>query len=390
MRNSIKKIVSTLLCVSVLSFCALSCKNKGGSVSNASESVGVKLEDVVDFVLEVESGRDVKILQLTDIQIIDSSQQRYDGRLHSWSIDTWAPDKVEIVAFQYMRETVEAVNPDLIVLSGDNVYGEFDDSGVMLQKLVEEIESYDIPWTLTFGNHDNETRKGIEWTCEQYINAKNCMFTRGDIENVEGNGNFNVAITQGGKLTEVIWLMDSNGHTDNDPDGNSYSKQGILKGQLAWFEEENEKLKEFNGGVSPKAIGFFHHPPRAFGDALAFYGYESAANAFLTPDGNWGTFSPIIIPENNNGDIGAMRKDAGGYIDQNYKFHEMLKTYSVEGWFFGHDHRNNASCSFEGVRYTYGLKASKYDDYEVGDIGGTVITIGENPLKVNHYYCKTK
>ena len=40
-----------------------------------------KLENVVDFVLEIPEGRDAVVLQLTDIQIIDSDQQRYPGRL---------------------------------------------------------------------------------------------------------------------------------------------------------------------------------------------------------------------------------------------------------------------------------------------------------------------
>ncbi|MBS1313962.1 MAG: hypothetical protein HP048_01260, partial [Clostridia bacterium] len=177
------------------------------------------LEEAVDFVLEVEAGRDVKILQLTDIQIIDSSQMRTPDRLQSWSIENWKPENLPDLAWKYTREAVEAVQPDLIVLSGDNVYGEFDDSGTMLQALIAEMESYGIPWTLTFGNHDNETRKGVAWTCEQYIDAEHCLFTRGPVETAdgreyfltEGNGNFNIGIVQGGKLTEVVWLMDSNG-----------------------------------------------------------------------------------------------------------------------------------------------------------------------------------
>lgn len=348
----------------------------------------MELNDLVDFVLDVQEGRTVKILQLTDIQIIDSSQQRYEGRLHSWSIEAWAPQKLEEVAFQYIRETVNAVKPDLIVLSGDNVYGEFDDSGEMLLKLIAELESYNIPWTVTLGNHDTESRMGVEWICEQYANAKNCMFTRGDTQNVHGNGNFNIAITQGGKLTQIVWLMDSNGHTDNQPYDNSFSHYGLFESQLQWFKSENEKIKEFNGGTSPNAIGFFHHPPRAFGDALAQYGYQSSSNGFLTPEGNWGTFSPIVIPENQIGDVGAMNKDAGEYIDTEYEFHNLLKLYGVKGWFFGHDHRNNASCCFQGVRYTYGLKASKYDDYQPNEIGGTVINVNNKELTVNHYYCK--
>ena len=58
------------------------------------------LEEAVDFVLEVEAGRDVKILQLTDIQIIDSSQMRTPDRLQSWSIENWKPENLPDLAWK--------------------------------------------------------------------------------------------------------------------------------------------------------------------------------------------------------------------------------------------------------------------------------------------------
>lgn len=359
-----------------LAFLGAACKGKEEKA---------KLSDIVDFVLEVPAGRDVKILQLTDIQIIDSTQQRYDGRLHEWSAEAWKPENLPDLAWKYTRQIVERVQPDLIVLSGDNVYGEFDDNGTMLQALVAEMDSYKIPWTLTFGNHDNETHKGVEWTCEQYSQSEYGMFTRGSAD-IEGNGNFKIGITQDGKLTEIVWLMDSNGHTDSDKAQNMYSTVGLFDRQIAWFESENEKLRAWNGGENVKAIGFFHHPLRAYGDGLQKYGYVSSLHGFFTEDGDYGVFSEVIVPENDAGDGGAMHKDAGEYIDRNYKFHELLKKYGVEGWFFGHDHVNNASVSFEGVRYTYGLKASKYDSYYEGEIGGTSILVGQDGLRVNHVY----
>lgn len=358
----------------------------------------VPLEDVVDFVLEVEEGRDVVILQLTDIQIIDSSQRRTPARLPEWSVANWAPQRLPELAWKYTRATVDAVKPDLIVLSGDNVYGEFDDSGTMLQALIAEMESYNVPWTIVFGNHDNETHMGVEWTCEQYENAPHCLFKRGETEEIEGetyfvtegNGNFNIGITQGGKLTEVVWLMDSNGHTDSDRDQNMYSHVGLLEGQIGWFTERCEALKAYCGGTSPKSIGFFHHPLRALGDGLQKYGYMSSRHDFYDENGDYGTFSEIIIPENDDGDCGAMHKDAGQYIDGDYEFHALLKKYGCEGWFFGHDHENNASVCFEGVRYTYGLKASLYDSYVAGDIGGTRIAVGKDGLRVEHVYYTEK
>lgn len=380
-----------LLCILLVAICAFSLFG-----CNKGNKSNLKLEDVVDFVLEVEAGRDVRILQLTDIQIIDSSQRREPGRLPSWSVSNWAPENLPELAWKFTRRAVERVKPDLIVLSGDNVYGEFDDNGTMLQALITEMESYKTPWTFVFGNHDNETRKGVEWTCEQYINAEHCMFFRGPKEvdengeeyfSVAGNGNFNIAITQGGKLTEIVWLMDSNGHTNADKDQNMFSSQGLKDSQIEWFTARNELLKEYNGGKSPKSIGFFHHPMRALGDAVQKYGYLSSTHDFFDENGDYGKFKEFVIPENTLGDCGAMRKDAGGYIDSNYKFHNLLKTYGVEGWFFGHDHQINASASFEGVRYTYGLKASLYDSHTPSDIGGTQILVGEKGLRVNHVYC---
>lgn len=358
---------------------------------------GIKLEDCVDFVLNVDGGRDVKILQLTDLQIIDSMQQRTPDRLGEGQTEMWLPEKMYDLVWKYMREAVERVQPDLIVLSGDNVYGEFDDKGTTQSALIAELDSYGIPWTLTFGNHDNETRKGVAYTCEQYAQAENCLFRRGPVETVdgqerllaEGNGNFNIGIVQDGKLTEVVWLMDSNGHTDNDPSQNMFSEVGLMSGQIEWFRERNELLKVYNGGTSPKSIGFFHHPMRAYGDAVKKYGYSSPNNKFWGDGNALKPFSPFEIPENDNGDSGAMLEDCV-YIDSSYTFHEMLKKYNCEGWFFGHYHKNSASAVYDGVRYTFGLKASLYDYHEPSMIGGTEIIVGESPLAVRHVYTQYK
>ncbi len=371
-----KRIVSLMICGALIAV--------AGGCGKLSSDERVKLENAVDFVLELPESRDAVILQLTDIQIIDSEQQRYPGRLPYFA-EEWKPENMDKLAFSHMREIVKRVKPDLIVLSGDNVYGEFDDKGTSLTALINEMESYETPWTLTFGNHDNETRKGVAWTCEQYEKAEHCLFKRGPIESVHGNGNFNIGIVQGGKLSGVVWLMDSNGHTDSDSDQNMYSTQGLFPDQIEWFESRCEKLREYNGGKSPRSIGFFHHPLRAFGDGLKQYGYVSGRHDFYAADGA-GDFKKIVVPENPYGDIGSMNKDAGSYIDLEYEFHGLLKKYGCEGWFFGHDHENNASVTFEGVRYTYGLKSSEYDSFISSVLGGTRITLGESGLKVCHEF----
>lgn len=375
----LKKIIIFFV-TAIMSFSFFACKD-----NNSQQSI-LKNEDVADFLLEVESGRQVKILQLTDIQIIDSSQMRSPTRLHPWSIEKWVPTAVTELAYLPMRQIVQKTKPDLIVLSGDNVYGEFDDSGIMQKSLIAELDSYKIPWTLTFGNHDNETQKGVAYTCEQYSKSQYCLFKRGDIENISGNGNFNIGIVQDGRITEVVWLMDSNGHTDSDRAQNMFSHVGLFEDQINWFKNGSKKLKEYNNGKNISSIGFFHHPMRAFGDGLQQYGYMSTLHGFFSPDGEYGNFTSLTIPKNDLGDYGVMGVDAGQYCDSDYEFHNALKEYETEGWFFGHDHKNNASVTFEGVRYGYGLKASYYDDYTEGQIGGTLIMAGNGPLKAQNIY----
>ena len=136
----------------------------------------INFSDYVDFVVSVPEDREAVILQLTDPQIIDSSQCRTEDRLSSIGKDIWSPDKKDIRCYDYLREIIENTNPDLIILTGDIVYGEFDDNGENLLEIIEFFESFGIPWAPVFGNHDNESKMGVDWQCEQFENAEHCLF----------------------------------------------------------------------------------------------------------------------------------------------------------------------------------------------------------------------
>ena len=333
----------------------------------------------------------IRILQFADIQIIDSAQQRYTGRLSPESEKYWATGKMYERAWRFMREAVSKTKPDLIVLSGDNIYGEFDDKGSSLDALIKEMDSYSIPWTLTFGNHDNETAKGIKWTCERYSSAKNCLFTRGDTDILEGNGNFSIAVYNRGELTATVFMMDSHGQTDADITQNLYASAGIYPKQKEWFKNTNEKILKYTGGKVPVGTGFCHHPFSALGKAVnERYGYVSERNGFKGADGKTNKFLPIKVPENPYGDFGAAYKDVGGFIDRDMSFHKLLKKYGFSGWFFGHDHEINLSAEYNGIRYTFGLKTGQYDSFVEGELGSTLIEIKNGELKVSHIYSDYK
>jgi len=355
--------------------------------------------DTFDFVLNVEEGRDVKILQLTDIQIIDATQMRKSDRLHSWQQEWWAPQKMYDVAFKYMREAVEKSQPDLIVLSGDNTYGEFDDKGTTLPALIREMDSYKIPWSLTWGNHDNESYKGTAWMASQYNASEYCRMTIED-SGITGSGNYTIGVVQGGELTTAVFCVDSNGHTGitaSHPAGESNyiytAGQGVQQDQIDWISSELSAIKAANGGVAVESIGFTHHPLYGQKLGLAKYDYTNTTTGDLA--------SPVVIESDNNAaTVTAQDGDFGGFFyepvwtdkagvggDTDLALHNVSKAGNLVGWFFGHIHWNSASVLYDGVRYTNGLKVGLYDDYEVGEVGGTLISIGQgNSMRVNHLY----
>ena len=237
-----------------------------------------KFLDVLDFVVDVPVGREPVVLQLTDPQIIDSSQQREEGQISGSALEYWAPDKKEERCFKYLREVIEETKPDLILLTGDQVYGRFDDNGSNLLALIDFMESFCIPWAPINGNHDPENNMGVDWQSKQYEEAKYCLFKQNqyyDGKVIMGNGNYTVGITQGGKLTRVFFMMDSNAYDYCDKievkNDHSTGWVGFCGGQEEWYTEKIEEIK----AEWPKTkIAFaFHCQSHRFLKVFEKYGY---------------------------------------------------------------------------------------------------------------------
>jgi hypothetical protein len=85
-----------------------------------------------------------------------------------------------------------------------------------------------------------------------------------------------------------------------------------------------------------------------------------------------------------NGDFGTKGSSIssfsyGGFLD-------ALKQIGVDGVFSGHDHKNNTSILYEGIRRTYGLKTGKYDAHTPTELGGTLLTLNDTKISVRHLY----
>lgn len=352
----------------------------------------------VDFVVDVEEGREPVILHLTDPQIIDSSQARTDDRLNSSEKVRWAPDQMDELCFDYLRETIESTNPDLILITGDLVYGSFDDAGTSLLALIEEMESYKIPWAPIFGNHDNESKKGADWQSQQLANAEYCLFEQ---KTLTGNGNYSIGITQGGELKRVIFMLDSNGCSamsdETAANGHSRGTIGFGSDQIAWYTDTATKINRLTDDM--KYTFATHVQPEIFRPALSRYGTVSGAKE-----------NPINIDKASNKlatDFGYIGRDLKGAWDSDYSVYNGMKALGADTILVGHEHCNSASVVYEGIRFQYGQKSSTYDRANylaadgsiVGDysnkingtplIGGTVMKMADDGSFDNCYiyYC---
>lgn len=326
----------------------------------SEEKDGEFVEGVIDFAVEVEEGKDPVVLQLSDPQLCD-----------------WG--SLETNCFAYIRETVEATNPDLIIITGDIVYGKFDEKGQLLLDFIEFMDSLEIYWAPVFGNHDNECLLGVDWQCEQLENAEYCLFEQ---RNLLGNGNYNVGIVQGGKILRVFYMMDSNGcsspmidRNGNPPESASgvnavKTSAGFDNFQIDWYTESITTLKTIAPDVK---ISFaFHIQIAAFLDA--FQKYEAYDGA-LRPNSSSALLNPVNLDwlvDVEEGDFGYIGRRMKGAWDNTNRVFLGLKELGVDSIFVGHEHCNSASIVLDGIRFQYGQKSSTYDRYNIVKPNGTI------------------
>lgn len=362
---------------------------------NVTETEEEKVFELIDFIVNVPEDREPVILHLTDMQIIDASQSRTPDRLGSTHMEYWHPDNKDERCYDYLREIIQNTSPDLILITGDLVYGEFDDKGENLLELIDFMEGFEIPWAPVFGNHDNESKMGVDWQCKQLEEAEHCLFLQ---RKLTGNGNYTVGIAQNGKLTRVFFMLDSNGcgGASAESVANGHTKTGVGFGsdQIKWYTKTaKEIVKE---SPETKLSVAFHIQLAVFGDAFAKYGTDGSSSHIYIDQ----------FDDRADGDFGYIGAAMKSPWDSDRSIWKGLKELGVDSILVGHEHANSASIVYEGVRLQFGMKCSTYDRLNYIDkngniessyysattpwVGGTYMKLAEDGsfAETGIYYCK--
>ena len=336
------------------------------SFGKIMKTIPSSLVGLCDVFVEVDK-RDFRILQLTDMQIIDAGQRRTPDRISDEKISYWATDRADANCYSHIRDLVAQSAPDLIIVTGDIVYGEFDDSGRIQREFSNLLGSFGIPWAPVFGNHDNESTVGIDWQCDLYENAPNCLFRRGTCT---GYGNYTVGIVYKGELLRVLYLLDSHGcRHAHSPEARVGA--GLYDDQLARVKQTAEAI-EASLGTMVSGFAAYHIPTPEFALAeLEKYGKGNTDYYTLGAD----------LPS-QDGDFGTKREKYKCFGESDLTPFWCL--CGIDGVFVGHCHKNNTVILYNGVRLVFGLKTGAYDYYTNGQLGGTVIDCKAAGFDVHH------
>ena len=244
-----------------------------------------------------------KIVQFTDVH---------------WKADSIASEE----AGERMGEVLDAEKPDLVIFTGDVIFGKPADKS--MRCALEPTIKRGIPFAVTFGNHDDElgmSRKELY----DFIKDMPGNLTS-TVEGLSGVTNFILPVkaSDGSKDAALLYVFDSH----------SYSTLKHLKGygwikhdQVQWYLNESKKFTESNGGTPLTALSFFHIPLPE---------YHEAVN-------NEGSFL-----------IGTRKEEACNQEINTGMFAAMQEAGDVLGVFVGHDHVNDYAVSWKGIMLCYG------------------------------------
>lgn len=329
-------LVIALLCGILASVSAVGLKSNSNFIETIETvSFDNQLEPVLDDngCYTFTTDDHFKVVQLTDVHI--------GGGFLSIKKDSMAINAVAAM--------ITAEKPDLVVITGDIAYpvpfqaGTFNNktSAELFAQLMEKLGVY---WVPVFGNHDTEAYSyySREKISEFYSQEKfsHCLFQSGP-EDVDGYGNsiINVKNTKG-EITQSLVMLDSHSYVDNDYFGIMWKYDTIHDSQVKWYEDSLNKIKAENNDVMPKSLAFFH---------IAIPEYKTAWDEYRANDFNDTENVKYIYGK-------AGEKDYSVYTSEyNYGFFDKVKELgSTQGMFCGHDHLNNFSIDYKGVRLTYG------------------------------------
>lgn len=299
--------------------------------------------------LRFNSDHKFKIMQIADTQ----------------EIPAVSPDTLSLINNALDRE-----KPDLVIFTGDQIKGyskKFKKDHVIIEStidiLVEPIAKRNIPFMVTYGNHDAQC--GVDNRGQYKFYAKYDNFISGDLRNSDDVGTADIQIYSSTEDKPVfeLYIIDSHGKAK---DGAGYAP--VDKKQIEWYVSRREQLKAENGDYLPSLV-FQHIPVPEFFDVIKKVpkGTKGAVPAYGEHENEYFVLNDETIAE------GGFMLESPASPDVNTgEFEAMSEKGDVLGIYVGHDHNNSFVVKYKGVDLGY-TQGAGFNVYGPGENRGVRI-----------------
>ncbi len=278
-----------------------------------------------------------------------------DGKLKVLQISDLQDTKCTSVdTLRFMADAVAKIKPDLIVFTGDQLdvvglWGKGDKAKVNVKTAIKRLfgvfEKFDIPYVLTFGNHDCETGVSNEEQAKIYAEFKNCICFDDFDDGRPDAATFNVPVlsSDSSKVALNFYIMDS--HTKTS--GVGY--EGVNDAQLEWYKNVGESLKKENDGKAVPSMVFQHIPVSNIMELFKEVKKGSKGAQCDYVKGNsryWVLDDEKVFDKFSYGETPSMTLGTK-------QFDTMKAEGDVFAMYFGHDHYNSFAGKVNGIDLGY-------------------------------------
>jgi len=322
------KTKRTSLALGLAALLAVSCSASSGPLSDP-------------YRLKMDFHDGFTILWLTDIH-------------WGWTEDNPDYEKERLHLSGMIEEAKKNQSPDLLVLTGDSFRTA---TQLQVNELLDIIDSFDIPWAFTYGNHDTESFSAYQYYInDQIVKRKNQVFVDVKNDGLTGLANYYIDLVSEEKAIYRLYIIDSNSYG-----GTGYDV--IHQDQL----DHLQSIYRTAGDNAP-GLAFFHIPLTEF--SSAYQGYQLGMF-----QGRGSNGEAVSSPYTNNG------------------AYDVFKSINVKACFCGHDHKNFSDVYYKNeMILSFGAKATDLDYHTEGLYGYKIITLPQNPASFSlgniqmHYF----
>ena len=168
-------------------------------------------------------------------------------------------------ALECVKDAIEGVKPDLIIHTGDIVFGKPDLQSA--REILAPLAESGIPWAVALGNHDSQFGATREEMFSLIRSLPGCVNTPSK-EGIYGCSNDVITLQGENGADRAFYLFDSMDAVILKGLEETHCYDYIRSSQLDWYRDHSVQFQKSNGGQPVPSLAFFHIPLREIERAL--------------------------------------------------------------------------------------------------------------------------